>query len=85
MRLPQHIAMDIAHNQHKIYYETVEEYLGRHDWAPDELSDDDRAAMIAADSVWEIQWYPNTPVGFNIVYAATLERALELANKDNNE
>jgi hypothetical protein len=30
--------------------------------------------------VWEVQWYPVTPVGFCRVYAATFARALEIAN-----
>lgn len=81
MKLPKHIGCIIRHNQHALYYETVEDYLAR-PGTDEDVSAGDRMEMIRTGEVWEIQWYPGTPVGFCVVYAPTLERALELAKAD---
>jgi len=80
VNLPKHINLTIEHNPHKAVYQNVEQWLVAecHD-DPDKVNPDDRAAMLATDEVWVIQWYPDTPIGFHIVYAATLPRALERA------
>ncbi len=86
---PAHKAsLHIDHNQHLAYYETVESALdsgpgshptyNRRDF-PDEA---EIAKSIQTGEVWTIQWYPDTPVGFCRVHAATLSRALEHANDD---
>jgi hypothetical protein len=57
---------------------TVQEYLDVYDqnsWP----SEEELAKSIATGEVWEIQWYPDTPVGFYRVCAATFEAALEWA------
>lgn len=77
MKLPKHINLSIEHQPHAGGYETIEE------WARGGLADvteGDMAEMLRTGDVWLVQWYPNTPVGFLAVAAATLERALELAN-----
>jgi hypothetical protein len=79
MKLPKHVGAIVRHNQHRLYYETVEQYLARDEGQ--EMDPADRATMIATGEVWEIVWYPDTPVGSCCVLAATLERALELANE----
>jgi hypothetical protein len=84
---PKHKAsLHITHNVHKTYYETMEEALaempdGYHStYDRDEFPDEaEIEKAIKTDSVWTIQWYPNSPVGFNRVHAATLGRALEFA------
>ena len=83
LNLPTHKGeLSITHNQHKSNYVSVREHLGFSDHMPEDLgiSTDEYAALCAGDELWEIQWYPDTPVGFYYVAAATLERALELAN-----
>lgn len=40
----------------------------------------DREEMMRTGDVWVVHWYPDTPVGFHAVAAATLDRAIELAN-----
>ena len=79
MRFPPSIHFSLSHNRHKVYYESVAEYLAR-DADLYETSPEDEAAMVATDEIWELQWYPRTPIGFNLVVAPTLERVLELAN-----
>jgi hypothetical protein len=46
-----------------------------------DMTPQDKAEILEKEEIWTVQWYPNTPVGFCIVAAATLERALELANE----
>jgi hypothetical protein len=80
---PQHKGgLHISHNQHHGYYEKVEEAIGGEDctYPRDDFPDDDEIKKcIETDSVWTIQWYPETPIGFFRVSAATLSRALEFA------
>lgn len=42
-------------------------------------SEDERQKAIRDNSVWTIQWYPNTPVGFYCVGASTFEAAARYA------
>lgn len=79
MKLPRHVHLSIEHQPHAVNYQSVEEWLAR-DGADLELEVGERARMIETGEVWVIQWYPDTPVGFCTVAAATLERALELAS-----
>ena len=73
--------MHIDHNQHLAYYETVEQALDQKTYDRDDFPDEaEIAKAIATGEVWTIQWYPDTPVGFYRVSAATLARALEIAN-----
>lgn len=83
---PHKCGMHITHNQHKDYYETVEQAIGSQDegmctYDRDDFPDEaEIRKAIETGEVWSIQWYPDTPVGFYRVCAATLSRALELAN-----
>jgi hypothetical protein len=81
IKLPRHLGLHITHNQHKIYYMSIQDYVtdGRDRWDVDQADLDE---ILSTGEIWEIQWYPNTPIGFRAVAAATLERALELANAD---
>ena len=79
--LPQHVELMIRHQPHVGDYRSVVEWLEMVD-ALDvhEIEPEDRAEILRTGEVWEICWHPNTPVGSHSVCAATLERALELAN-----
>lgn len=76
--LPAHKAsLSITHNQHKDYYETIEQYVASYagyqgirddDW----VSLEEKRRSVETGEIWEIQWYPETPVGFCIKFAATL-------------
>jgi hypothetical protein len=82
MNLPKHICLSIEHNPHRGDYETVERWLELNDVRDAaDISPEDRAAILASGEVWTISWCPDTPVGSCTVAAATLERALEIANK----
>lgn len=45
------------------------------EWA----SEDERQKALRENSVWTIQWYPDTPVGFRCVGASTFEAAARFA------
>ena len=82
MELPSHKAgLYLTHNQHKDYYETVsvriEEGAG-----PDVnnfVSHEDMQECIDTDELWELQWYPETPIGFYTVCGSSLEIVLKRA------
>lgn len=81
--LPQHKAgLFLTHNEHRGYYENASDYIreGRERPAPATWKDDDAIQRaISTDEIWELQWYPDTPVGFYRVAAPTLHELLELA------
>jgi hypothetical protein len=79
MKLPAHKGeLSLTHNQHKSYYQSVEQWesqaLGIED---DWVSAEQRERAIAEDSVWVLQWYPSTPIGFHRLAAADLDVLLE--------
>lgn len=64
-------------------YETVEDMLGpkgfQHDYYDDDsfVSLDEKRKCIETNSMWTAHWYPNTPVGFNVVHAATFDSLIK--------
>jgi hypothetical protein len=50
-------------------YESVESYYERCDF----VSEDEYNKAVATDSVWDLQWYPDTPIGFYRILASSLE------------
>ena len=86
MKLPDHkCGLFLTHNEHKNSYEKAEQWIVDHDdWC---MWENEEAIQIAinTDEIWSLQWYPDTPVGFNAVAAPTLEDLLRLANGDSKE
>jgi hypothetical protein len=76
---PHECGLFLTHNEHRNNYETIEE------WASDRfrswVSPEERAKAIETNEAWELQWYPNTPVGFLVVTGATLESVLKAARE----
>lgn len=87
IKFPRHAkGLSLIHNEHKSYYDSIEEYVDR---IRDRFKDSEAVnRSIATNEVWELQWYPDTPVGFLHVAAPTLnevmELALEVENADSN-
>lgn len=78
MNLPNHLSISIKHNPHKLYYETVEEFLGGgvdewYEW----VSKEDREKCIEKDELWEVMWYPNTPIGYLVLCGSDLQLVLD--------
>lgn len=80
--LPVHSChLQLSHNEHRVCYESASDYANERfrlrAWKDDEA----KARAIATDEIWELQWYPNTPVGFRLVCAPTLPELIELAGE----
>lgn len=70
--LPKHAAaLYITHNDHKAVYYTIEDHYSIDDreW----VSPEEKQKAIEQDSVWELHWYPDTPIGSYKVVASSLE------------
>lgn len=78
--MPKHdCGLHLTHNQHKDYYETVEKYFENPWMERSDVSEEEKQRMIDTNEIWELQWYPDTPVGFYKVIGATLEEVLTKA------
>ena len=77
MKLPDGIAHFITRNDHASCYQSLESYVLDNNI---EIEADELRKAIKENELWTIRWYPRTPVSFREVAAATLDRALELAN-----
>lgn len=77
MQFPQHkCGLYLSHNEHKDVYETVEDF-----YEPVQFPEGEWEKAVAADNVWSLHWYPDTPVGFYRVCASSLD-AIQDAIKD---
>ena len=86
-KLPEHeCELSLMHNQHKSCHQTVEQFWNERlnqgsvsveDW----VSVEQRDKAFATNEMWELQWYPNTPIGFNRLFACDLEALLDEVNK----
>lgn len=68
-------SVDMSVNEHKDYYESVEQYLCAHN----HIEKDILAEMINRDTIVRIQAYPRTPVSYFVVYHYDIDKALEIA------
>ena len=72
---PRHKAsLHLTHNDHLSVYETAKDWIEERErsGAVDFVAEGERQRCIDTNEVWHLQWYPNTPVGFCDVAAATL-------------
>ena len=77
MKFPKHKAsLSLTHNQHKAFYESLADYvmpIDEHEW----VSLEERQRALETDEIWELCWYPETPVGSHLLCASTLEALME--------
>lgn len=77
MKFPAHkVSLSLVHNQHKAYYQPIADYvmpIDEHEW----ISLGERQRALDTDEIWELQWYPDTPVGSYFLCASTLEALME--------
>ena len=79
-KLPEHIALTIEHNPHRVMRTSAVDWLASNDDRDfADVTAEDRHEMLCADEIWVVHWYPFAPNGSRTVAAATLERALALA------
>lgn len=73
----------IEFNAHKLNYVPADEAVldGTYrnaDW----VSDAEKEKAMETDSVWTLQWYPDTPVGFYQLAASSLDAVIRAALKE---
>ena len=79
IQFPKHdCSLTLSHNENRDYYEQVDQYLahfgeGQPSWSTPEQ----RARAIATNEIWELQWYPDTPIGSYHLCAPTLKELME--------
>lgn len=85
IQFPEHeCGLSLEHNPHKNYYQSVQQYVDDYERMGCEfewVSETERLESIAKGELWVLQWYPNTPIGFNRLAACNLDKLLEEANK----
>lgn len=69
----------ITINEHRDIYKTAEEALEDSKCleCPPEITDEDRAEMIKRNTIIDVQVYPDTPIGFYVVYHWDIEKAFD--------
>ncbi len=71
----------LAVNEHRDYYKSVEDQL--EEWkrweCPPEYTDEVRDAMIKSDTIVDIIFYPDTPIGNYRIIHHDLDQALDEA------
>lgn len=84
MKFPKHkYGLYLIHNKHKDYYQSSKDYIeqreqnkGYHlNWS----SETSREKCIETNQIWELQWYPDTPIGSHEVIGPTFEEVLAKA------
>ena len=81
MKFPTHKAgLHLTHNAHLDCYESVAKHLEQ--W-PDRdgyfESPEHRQRSIDTNELWELHWYPRTPISFIVVHAPTLAELMDYA------
>jgi hypothetical protein len=72
----------ITVNEHRDYYETVEQHFKSNPIKEEDLEDiesDFYEKMKELNTIVELQYYPDTPVGFYKIYHYDIEMALDEA------
>ena len=75
---PHKAGFTLHHNDHYANYWTAEEAItdGQGGWYSDDdnwVSLEEKAKACATNEIWTAQWYPETPIGFCLLHASTLE------------
>lgn len=70
-------SIHLTFNEHEGYYDSPGERTDEDTW----VSAEEKHKAITTNSVWTLQWYPDTPVGFYVLTASSLEAVLAAAEK----
>jgi hypothetical protein len=69
-------SVSIEINPHKDYYQTIEEYIN-----PEDINSKVLKKIIDSNTLVELQFHPDSTVGFFIIYHYDLEVAIDTALK----
>ena len=79
---PEHkFGLFLTHNEHKDYYQSLENFIQERDLVEDFIHHEQHDKALKEDSLWVLQWYPRTPVGFQRICACDLEELLKYAKE----
>ena len=70
-------------DEHAVNYVTAKEWI--EEYQPKDFADVDPIelqAMKDTNTIWCLQIYPHTPVGFNVWYGATMDSVIAQARRD---
>lgn len=72
-------SLSITFNDHKSNYQTAKEAIEEGQWfSPDDfVSPVEMQKSIETNTIWSLQWYPQTPVGFHVLYASSFQAILD--------
>ncbi len=80
MIFPKHkCSMTLTHNRHLDYYDTAAQFIADDRNAFNFKSAEAVRRSIDTNEIWELQWYPDTPIGYYSVAAPTLDEVLVYA------
>jgi len=91
LKWPKHkCGMYVSHNEYRDSYHSIE--IAVQDIEAVELragtksediwySLEERQTILDTRELWELQWYPNTPIGSYIVRASSFELLIKYANE----
>ncbi|CAB4128085.1 hypothetical protein UFOVP104_15 [uncultured Caudovirales phage] len=68
-------SIQISVNDHKDYYESVEQHINEEE--REDIEKDVFDEMVKKDTVVRVQAYPQTPIGFFLVYHYDIDIAIE--------
>jgi len=70
-------SLTIHFNDHKSVYRTARQTVLDGSIAADDfISEEEFVKAMNTDTIWNIHWYPSTPVGFYSIYASSLSALL---------
>lgn len=80
---PKNLSLSLEHNEHKNYYDDIGDFINSLKYNDEDfVSLEEKQRCIDTDEIWVLQYYPNTPVGYNLIIASTLDAILEQVQKD---
>lgn len=68
-------------NKHKDVYESPEQAIEEFKIWGDEIDKELENRMIEENQIYRLQFYPETPVGFYVVYGTSLDEVVEKAKE----
>ena len=78
---PHKCGLYLEHNVYRDYYDSIDKAVADEDETGDWTSPEERSLALSSGDIWTLQWYPDTPVGFNRVAASSLKAVLDAAKE----
>lgn len=83
LRDNENVSLYLTRNDHAAVYKTatqaMEDAASCGDDSFDDSTPEEVQKMKDDNTIWSLQIYPNTPIGFNLWHAATLDAAIDAA------